>query len=580
MAKRTKPKPKPKPKATAAKAAPHVRAGVEYAQAVSAGTIPAGRYVIAACTRFLADRARKGWRYRFDNDAAERVCRFIELLPHVKGMWASPRPGRSNLISLEPWQCFFLVNIFGWRRPNGTRRFREVYLEVPRKNGKSLLAASIGLFMLTSDGETGAEVYSGATTEKQAWEVFAPARLMALGRPDLITHYKLEVNASNICIPSTGAKFEPLIGKPGDGASPSVAIIDEFHEHQTPDQYDTMLTGQGARQQPLMLIITTAGDNLGGPCYDKRASMIRILDGTVEDDEKFAIIYSIDEGDDWTGEAALIKANPNYGVSVGAEFLQSRQREGMENARRAGIFKCKHLNLWLQARNAFFNMDRWRECARPGLTLASLQGRRCRVALDLASKIDIAAMQFLFPLDGGKFAVLGRYYLPEETIAKAANDHYRGWAAAGHLVATDGEIIDFDRIKDDILMLSSDFEIVEVCYDPWQSTHLATQLMAAGVPVVEYRQTVQTMSDPMKTLDAWITARKIEHDANPVMEWMLSNVVANEDAKANVYPRKLRSEDKIDGAIGAIMCIGRHLAADANAGTGTSVYEQRGMLIL
>ena len=468
-------KTKPRRKASAAKsaqAAPHVRAAVEYAKAVDAGAISAGRYVIAACRRFLSDRERKGWRFRFSVVAAERVCKFVELLPHVKGHWAQPRPGQSTLIRLEPWQCFLLVNVFGWLRTDGTRRFREAYLEVPRKNGKSLLAATIGLYALCADHERGAEVYSGATSEKQAWETFGPARLMALGRADLIAHYRLEVAASNIAIPTSGSKFEPLIGKPGDGASPSLAIVDEYHEHQTPELYDTMLTGQGARRQPLMLIITTAGDNLAGPCYDKRNSMMRILDGTVVDDAKFAVIYSIDEGDDWTSEAALIKANPNFAVSVAPEFLQARQREGIENARRAGVFKTKHLNVWLQAKNAYFNMDRWRECAQPGLTLESLKGRRCRVALDLASKIDIAAMQFLFSLDGGKFALLGRYYLPEETIAKAANDHYRGWAAAGHIVATDGEIIDFDRIRDDVLTLSSDFEIAEVCYDPWQATHL------------------------------------------------------------------------------------------------------------
>lgn len=561
--------------------APHVRAAIDYAKAVDAGTISASKYAVSACRRFLADRKRTGWRYRFDSAAAERVCRFIELLPHTKGIWAALRPGQSNLIRLEPWQCFLLANVFGWKRKaDGTRRFREAYLEVPRKNGKSLLAAGVGLFMLVADDEPGAEVYSGATSEKQAWEVFRPARQMALARPDLVTHYKLEVNASNISIPSTGAKFEPLIGKPGDGASPSCAIVDEYHEHPDPDQYDTMLTGMGARRQPLMLIITTAGDNLGGPCYDKRTSMIRILDGLTEDDEKFGIIYSVDDGNDWTTPEALVKANPNYGVSVGGDFLQSRQREGMENTRRAGVFKTKHLNLWLQARHAYFNIDRWDECRRPGLTLESLKGRRCRVALDLASKVDIAAMQFLFPLDMGRFAVLGRYYLPEETVAKAANDHYRGWAAAGHLVTTDGEIIDFDRIKDDILELASDFELVEVAYDPFQATHLATQLMAAGVPMIEYRQTVQTMSEPMKTFDSWITARKLEHDGNPVMTWMMSNVVANEDAKDNVYPRKLRNEDKIDGPVAAIMAVGRHLAADGVGDPDASVYETRGLLVV
>jgi phage terminase large subunit-like protein len=557
--------------------APHVRAAVEYAQSVDRGEILAGKYVVAACRRFLADRDRK-WRFRLDSPAAERACKFIELLPHVKGTWAAPRPGRTANIRLEPWQCFFVVNIFGWLRRDGTRRFREVYLEVPRKNGKSLLAACIGLYLLTSDSEPGAEVYSGATTEKQAWEVFRPARLMALARPDLVEHFKLEVTASNLNVPGTGAKFEPLIGKPGDGASPSCAIIDEFHEHDTPDQYDTMLTGMGAREQPLMLIITTAGDNLGGPCYDRRTSMVRILDGTVTDDEKFAVIYSIDLGDDWTSNEALIKANPNYGVSVGAEFLESRQREGMENSRRAGVFKTKHLCQWLQAKHAYFNVDRWAECHQPGLTLESLAGKRCRVALDLASKIDVAAMQILVPLDDGKFALFGKYYLPEETINKAANDHYRGWLADGHLIETSGEIIDFDKIMDDVLALSKIVEVIDCAYDPFQATHLATQLTKAGVAMVEYRAIVQTMSEPMKTLDAWITARKIIHDGNPAMTWMLSNVVAHEDAKENVYPRKLRAEDKIDGPVAAIMCIGRHLASDTTE--SGYIYESRGLLVI
>jgi phage terminase large subunit-like protein len=562
-------------------AAPHVRAAMDYAAAVTAGTIPACSYIVAACKRFQADldRARAGWRYQFEPAPAERVCKFIELLPHAKGQWATARPGHSTLIRLEPWQCFLIVNVFGWKRADGTRRFRECYLEVPRKNGKSLIAAAIGLYMLTSDGEAGAEVYSGATSEKQAWEVFSPARLMALGRPELVAHHHLEVNASNICVPSSGAKFEPLIGKPGDGASPSCAIVDEFHEHPTPDQFDTMLTGMGARRQPLMLIITTAGDNLGGPCYDKRGSMVRILDGVIEDDEKFALIYTIDAGDDWTSAATLIKANPNYGISVGPEFLQARQREGIENARRAGVFKTKHLNLWLQAKSAFFDIDRWASCLEPGLTLASLKGKRCRIALDLASKVDIAAMQLLFDLGEGRFALFGRYYLPEETITKAANDHYRGWAAGGHMIATDGEIIDFDRIMDDLLALGSDFQVDEVAYDPWQATHLATQLAAKGVSVVEYRATVQTMSEPMKTLDAWITARKVVHDGNPVMSWMLSNVVASPDAKDNVYPRKLRPEDKIDGPVAAIMAVGRHLAAGSGTG-GDFIYEGRDLLVI
>jgi phage terminase large subunit-like protein len=556
-----------------APSAPHIEAALSYARAIDGGDLPAGRYVIAACRRLLKDLERTDWPYRFDEAAAERACRFIELLPHTKGLWAAPRPGQSTLIKLEPWQSFIVVNLFGWlRKSDGLRRFREGYVEVPRKNGKSLLAAAIGLYMLVADGETGAEVYCGATSEKQAWEVFGPARLMTLGRPDLVAHYRLEVNARSLSIPSTGAKFEAIIGKPGDGASPSCAILDEFHEAQTSEQHDTMLTGMGARQAPMLLTITTAGDNLGGPCFDKRVSMTRILEGLVLDEEKFAIVYSIDEGDDWTTTEALIKANPNFGISVSGEFLASRQREGIENSRRQGVFKTKHLNVWLSAKHAYFNMDRWAHCEQPGLKLESLKGRRCIIGLDLATKTDIAAMKLLFPLDDGRFALLGRYYLPEETIAKPTNDHYRGWASAGYLIVTDGEIIDFDRIRDDLIALSSAFEITEVAYDPFQATHLATQLTAEGVPVIEYRQTVATMSDPMKTLDSWIIAKKLVHDGNPVMTWMLSNVVANEDAKENVYPRKLRNEDKIDGPIAAIMAIGRHLAGDGDVVTSGMLF--------
>jgi phage terminase large subunit-like protein len=549
---------------------PHVQIAGTYANEVASGKRLAGKWVIAACRRHFADLGRKGasWPYRFDAAKAERVCKFIELLPHTKGKWAVGTPGRvgSNLIKLEPWQCFFVCSIFGWvRKDTDVRRFREAYLEVPRKNGKSLLAAAIGLYMLAADNEPGAEVYSGAVTEKQSWEVFKPARLMALGRPDLLAHYGIAVNASNISIIRNSSKFEPMIGKPGDGASPSCAIVDEFHEHLTPDQYDTMLTGMGARVNPLMLIITTAGDNLAGPCYDKRIDIIKVLDGVTEDDEKFGIVYSIDPEDNWTTEEALIKANPNYGVSVFKEFLLSRQREGVLNARRQGVFQTKHLDIWVQARIAAFNMQRWSECADPTLKLTDFAGRQCYAALDLASKVDIAALMLLFPLDDGRYALFGRFYLPEETIMSAPNDHYRGWQLAGRLTMTDGEIIDYDQIKEDILELATWLEISEVAYDPFQATHLATQLIAEGVPMVEYRQTVLTMSDPMKSLDALILARKLTHDGDPVMTWMMSNVVSRTDRKDNVYPNKERGENKIDGPVAAIMALGRAMNGESNS---------------
>lgn len=555
---------------------PHVAAAEKYAADVVAGRIQACEYVRAACRRHINDRKAEKlapFLYRFDAAKAERKCKFIELLPHTKGEWARLKPGdpAGNSIRLEPWQSWIVCSIFGWvHKATGMRRFREVYIEVPRKNGKSLLAAGIGLALFADDDEMGAEVYSGATTEKQAWEVFKPALLMARARPALRAHYGIECNASNINIIANGSKFEPLIGKPGDGASPSCAVIDEFHEHQTPDQYDTMLTGMGARRQPLMFIITTAGDNLAGPCYDKRLSIIRILTGAASDEEKFGIIYTVDSGVDWTTIDALRMANPNIGVSVSEEFLRSRQKEGIENSRRQGVFKTKHLNLWVQSRSAYFNMERWAACYDPTLRLEDFEGQRCIASLDLASKVDIAALELLFPLDDGGFACFRKLYLPEETVASSGNDHYRGWAADGKLIVTDGSMIDFDRIEEDVIEIARRFDLQEVAYDPFQATMLVTHLMSAGIPVIEYRQTVQGMSDPMKTLDGLIGAKKLRHNcpANDPMTWMMSNVTARTDQKDNVYPNKDRPENKIDGPIALIMALGRAIMED-----GGSIYD-------
>lgn len=242
-----------------------------------AGKVLACKWVKLACRRQLKDLARQGKKafpYRFEPEKAERICRFIELLPHTKGKWAAKR----ELLRLSPWQKFILTTLFGWiRTKDGLRRFREAYIEVPRKNGKSIKAAGVGLYCLSADDEHGAEVYSGATSEKQAWEIFRPARLMAKRTPDLCERFGIEVNASTLAIPENGSRFEPLIGSPGDGASPSCVLIDEYHEHDSDELYDAMVTGMGAREQPITFIITTAGSNMAGPCYIKRGQVVNVL---------------------------------------------------------------------------------------------------------------------------------------------------------------------------------------------------------------------------------------------------------------------------------------------------------------
>lgn len=559
---------------------PHVAAGLKYAREVVAGKIPACKWVRLACQRQMDDLRREGnprWPYRFDPKKAERVCRFVELLPHTKGKWAHKR----ERIKLEPWQQFGLTTVFGWvKKTDGLRRFREAYKEIPRKNGKSIDAAAVGLYMFAADGEFGAEVYSGATTEKQAWEVFRPARLMTLRTPDLREAYGIDVNAANLSRLEDGSRFEPLIGKPGDGSSPSCAIIDEYHEHDSPELYDTMITGQGARDQPLTYIITTAGANMAGPCYDKRAYAIKVLEGTLKDETLFAAIYTIDAEDDWTTEEALRKANPNLGVSVGEDYLYTRQRTAMQSASQQNTFKTKHLNIWVGARNAWMNMRAWQQCP-PRKPLSELAGRPCYAALDLANSVDVAALILLFPPhdDDPLYHLHGRYYLPEDTVEEKASSnysHYATWAHQGFMTLTPGNVIDYDYIMDDLRDFLSRFEVREVPYDPWQATQLATQMLAEGAPMVELRQTVQNLSEPMKEMEKLVLSKKLAHGNCPVMSWMVSNVVAKLDKKDNIYPTKEKPENKIDGAVGAIMALARVVVHQDDA----SVYETRGLRTL
>jgi phage terminase large subunit-like protein len=542
---------------------PHVIAANRYARDVVDGDILACQLVKLACKRHLDDLERakaKDWPYRFDKEKAERACKFAELLPHVKGRWAH----KQERLKLEPWQSFIRCNEFGWvKKSNGLRRFRESYTEVPRKNGKSMDAAATGLYMFCMDGEFGAEVYSGATSEKQAWEVFRPARLICKRTPELCEAKGIDVNASNLARPEDGSRFEPLIGKPGDGSSPSCAIIDEFHEHDTPELVDTMETGMGARDQPLLKYITTAGNNLAGPCYAKRAQVVDVLKGVITNDELFGIIYTIDEDDDWSSDLALRKANPNYGVSVGSDYLQSRLKSALQIPSQQVAFKTKHLNVWGGAKNAWMNMQAWNAC--PAVKpLDELAGRRCFMSLDLASKIDVAPLGLLFPPipDDPLWHFHVRYYLPEEMVEEGASSnasHYAGWAKEGYITLTPGNVIDYDIIMDDMREFAGQFEVIESLFDPWQAAHLANIMTAEGLNMVEMRQTVANFSEPMKEVEKLVLSKLLAHGNNPVTNWMASNVVAKLDAKDNIYPTKEHVQKKIDGIVALIMAMGRAL---------------------
>lgn len=536
---------------------------LSYARAVVAKQIPAGRYVVLACERFLRDLKRTDWDWVYSPERADRVVRFIELMPHTKGKWAA----KGESLVLEPWQCWIECNIFGFvNASTGLRRFIEAYEEEPRKNGKSLRLAARGVYMFAADGEAGAEVYAGATTEKQAHEIFLPAWLMVNRTQALRDRFGIDLagNAKNpgpMYVTRDMSKFEAMIGKPGDGASPHAPLVDEYHEHDSDHMVDAMRTGMGAREQPLLSIITTAGSNLGGPCYEKRRDVIRILEQQAEDERAFGVIYGIDEGDAWDEPASLIKANPNYGVSVFPDFLQAQLAQARRSASKQNAFRTKHLNQWVGARTAWLNMLAWQR-QKATLRVSDFAGCPCWVACDLASKKDVAALVMLFKR-GDKFYCIPRFYAPES--AAEDNEKYRDFATGGYLTLTPGTMTDYAFIEEEIKEIAAQTDLVDCAFDDWQANYLMTRLSETSIPVVDFNQTVKNMSEPMKEVEARVLSRSLFHDGNPVLTWMLGNVAAKVDAKENVYPRKENDRDplcKIDGAVALIMAMGRALAAD------------------
>ena len=543
----------------------------QYARAVVASEQPSCKWHFLACQRHLADLARAetdpSWPYVFNpelTDAtgkayhpAERICRFAELMPHIKGDWAA----RGQLIVLEDWQVFCLAVIFGWiNRETGKRRFRVADLFIPRKNAKSTIAAIIGNYMLALDGEFGAEVYSGATSQDQAFEVFRPALLMARATPRFLERYGVRVSASNLAIIETNSKFEPVIGKPGDGSSPSCAIVDEYHEHKTPELYETMQTGMGARSQPLMLVITTAGTDISGPCYMHQQELQKILEGVVDNDQRFGIIFGIDEGDDWTTEDAMRKANPNYGISVDADFLRTQQRDAIADPRKQNTFKTKHLNCWVAAASPWLNLHKLQQAGDPTITLASMRKKECVAGLDLASKVDIASRVFLFreKRDGeDHYTAISRNYLPESAIEKSENAHYQAWAHSGHITVTAGNMINLRQIQDELMDDAETVVVSEIAMDAWGSREIAPNLQEEGFTVVDIPMQVRHLSEPMKTIAALVDAGRFHHDGNPAFVWMMSNVECKEDRNENIFPRKQRSQNKIDAAIATIVAMAR-----------------------
>jgi phage terminase large subunit-like protein len=552
-----------------------------YARGVVAGEIIACLYVRQACQRHLDDLRSSDapvYPYRFDEGKANRVCWIISKFPHVSGKWAKRVRGQDNRIVLEPWQCFILCCIFGWvSKSTGYRRYRKLYIEVNRKNAKSTLAAAIGDYMLAADGESDAQVFSGATKEKQALEVFRPARLMAMRSHGFLRAFGIEVNKKSLTR-ADGSRFEPLVKNPGDGSSPSCALIDEYHEHDTSTLLDAMESGMGSREQPLLFVITTAGFNVGGPCYLLRSDVIKVLAGTIRNDQQFGIIFTVDEPEEWKTDEGIRKANPNVGVSVSWEFLHARQQDAIDFAHKQNSVLTKHFGIWTNAATAWMNMEKWRACADATLRIEDFHGQACWMGNDLAARIDLASRMLIFKrrqtdsitidgktgevekIDRDHYYIFGYHYAPKQTIHDGDHNHYLQWAHDKVLIAIDGAEIRLTQIQRDIEKDAELYDMQCIAFDPWSAMQMQQDLaIAYGEDIVlTIPQTTQYLSDPMKELQGAAYSGRLHHNGDPVLTWAMSNVEVREGANESLFPRKGPDEKlKIDPVAALITAMNR-----------------------
>jgi phage terminase large subunit-like protein len=542
----------------------YVAIAKEYMRGVLDGSVPACSFVKQAVQRQLNDLRRwgpEGGDYYFDEKEASRPCWFIENLTHTKGELA----GRA--IHLEPWQCFLLTTLFGWKAKAGNRRFRSAYVEVGRGNGKSTLLSGIGLFCLCADHEPGAEVYSFATTREQAKIVFGDAQTMARGNRALQEAYGLEVTAHALYVPATNSTFQAKSaeGSTLDGLNTHLAIIDELHAHKKRDVFDVVETSLGKRRNSLMVSITTAGVDRTGICYEQRTLVTKILSGSLQDESYFGIIYTLDPDDDWKSDEALAKANPNWGVSARPEVIRALQAKAIATPSAENNFKTKHLDVWCNADVGWMDMKAWDACADESLDESDFDGEPCWLGLDLASTSDMTAKVKIFQrkIDGAShYYLFGDYWLPRTAIERGVNSQYQGWEYLGYLHVCEGPVTDFAEIRDSILEDCGRYSVQSVAYDPFQAVQLSKELSDDGVPMVLCKQTVANLSDPMKQFQALVLDHRLHFNGDPVLTWMVSNVVCHVDVKENIYPRKDAPENKIDGVVAGIMALSRALLND------------------
>lgn len=547
------------------------RAAQRYIRDAASGKAGVCSWVKLFCQRHLDDLKSGGRRgLRFDEEAGAKILRFFDFLKHSKGEWA----GRQFILS--PWEQAYLWVLFGWKRKDGNRRYRISYIEIARKNGKSTLAAGVALYLLDADGEEGAEVYSAATKRDQARIVHSEAARMVRSSPPLKRY--LTVQRDNIHAKDTNSKFEPLSSDYNslDGLNTHGAIVDELHAHKTRDLWDILDTSTGARRQPLLFAITTAGVSRQSVCRELHDYTERILEGSLKDDSFCGVIYTLDEGDDWKDEKVWRKANPSLRESVKLADLRNKARRAKETPSALNSFLRLHMNVWTQGETRWIDPDIWNACN--GRTdIEELRNEPCYGGLDLSTTTDITAFVLKFPGTGD---ALAWFWIPEEGMEKRERRDrapFSSWVRMGFVEATPGNVIDYEYIKAKIIKIAGEFKgLIEIGFDPWNATQIGIQLEEAGVRIANVGQGYKSLSPAAKELEREYLSGELKHGGNPVLRWMAANVVLETDPAENIKPSKRRSAERIDGIVALCCAISRQIAAEDT----TSVYESRGMIVL
>lgn len=509
--------------------------------------------------------------YYFDSAQADKVVSFFnEMLHHVEGTLAG-KP-----LVLEPWQAGHIGAVFGWKRPDGTRRYREVFQYIPRKNGKTTELAGLCLFMLFCDGEMGAQIYSAAAEREQAALIYRHAKAMILAEPELERRSKIYSSAKCVVFDASNSSYKAISAEADSkhGFNSHFVIVDELHAQPNRDLIDVLVTSTGSRKQPLVWHITTADYDRESICNEKYDYACKVRDGILDDPSFMPIIYEAKSDDDWTSPEIWRKANPNLGISISEDYLERECNRAKESPAYENTFKRLHLNIRTTNDVTWLSMEQWDAC---GVCSdeTELAGRECYAGLDMSTTTDITALSLVFPNDDGSYDVMPYFFVPGENAKKRQDRDrvpYLTWSNQGLVTMTEGDVVDYDAVRKFINELNERFKIAEIAVDRWNSTQLQTQLMGDGLKVVQFGQGFASMSAPTKELEKLVIGGKLRHGSNPVLRWMASNVSIELDAAGNIKPSKRKSTEKIDGIVATIMALGRAMVREDSG----SVYETRG----